>query len=176
MLGVGSLPLSGSQIRPVIGWSCISAHLIGRENLGWKVLWLDWNQIPPLEMATVYDQFSVHIPLLLRVSSRVTPISSQEPYCPRSPACLEDALLHWFPFSLTALSYHFSPHTWSVPLVPFPITSQSVSSFQQFPMSIVFSLVREIQASSLRFFLLLRLPGSVDCMIVITEFVANIHL
>jgi hypothetical protein len=61
----------------------IPAHLVGKINIGLKVLWVVWYPAQSLLwrscLATVGGHFSLYIPPLVGISARVTPIDSQSP-------------------------------------------------------------------------------------------------
>ena len=161
--------------QPLVGCSLslcsifIPVHLVGRINFGLKVLWvgcLFLSTGSPTWLQEVSPSAIIFLATRRQCESHphiLRGVSPVPEFCPR------DA-----PINFPALVCPNSGHLIAilVPSSPSPI----ISSIHPPPMSILFPLLSEIQASSLGPSLLLSFFGSVDYSMVILFFMANIHL
>lgn len=173
--GVGACPWDGSQIGPVIPivYSIfVPAFLLDRIDFVLNILWAGWCSYPstggPAWLQEVATAYSI-TPLLgvsEKLSQRLTgvfPFSGMSWRCSLIPILCQLPISHNWPWTS-----HPPPHPLSHPVSSLPLP----------PITILFPLLSEIQASSLGPSILFSFFGSVEYndSVCILYFVADIHL
>ena len=139
-------------------YSCASR----RQDKLWVKRFMDRLMSPPFIGSTAWLQ-----EVTTSVSDRVTPIGSQSLICPKFPALQRDTPPMISTISPYSPSY---PHS-----LPYPVF-YPVPSLQPSLVSILFTLLGEIQASSLGLSLLHSFFESVDCNMFILYFMTIVYL
>jgi hypothetical protein len=195
--GIGTCPWDESQVGPIIGWpfpppflplSPVSEFLVDKINIGLKVLYIGWY---PYWCTRVPDWLqevacSGSISPMLWVTAMVTPINSWAP--PLFQDCHNLEMLPPYPIPQTPSVADFhsflwpsghlscpSPHLILSPPILLP-NPPPITYLYLLPITILFPLLSESQASLHWPSFLCSFCGSVECSMGILYFMANIQL
>jgi len=176
------LPWDRSQFGPVIGWSLTPYlfHLCSCTSCRQDTYWVKGFVGRLLSLSLPWEScltiggshFRLHIPHCkesqLETPWGLPPVSGLWHILEMQPLTTAD--FHSLP---TSLSLHLIP---PLPICPSHPLSHLVFSLHQPPMSILFPLLRKIQAPCLEPPLLYGFWGFVECSLAILYFIADIHL